>query len=358
MPELLKNIYNPAFIEKLAGHLKKNYPAFDRRSFIQNIFDHSWDTLELKQRLRHITLMLQRHLPDNYRRALIVLKKTAPHFNGFHAMFFPDYVEVCGLDDPEISLPALEYFTQFSSSEFAIRPFIIRYTDRVMRTMKTWTRHDNHHVRRLASEGCRPRLPWAMALPEFKKDPAPILPILERLKTDPSEYVRRSVANNLNDIAKDHPELVLDIAQKWYGKKTETDRIVRHACRTLLKRSNGRALSFFGFNSTNGVHVTEFQWKPESLHIGQHGFFSFQVMVKDPVKLRIEYSIDFIKAGDKISRKIFMISEREFSRASIVTFHKKHSFRNLTTRTHYPGKHVFTIVINGKQFVEKTFMLR
>lgn len=358
MPDQLKNIYNRTYIDRLAEYIKKNYPAFDHKLFIQNIFDDAWSELELKPRLRHITLTLQRYLPENYQRALTILKKTAPHFNGFHAMFFPDYVEVAGLDDPETSVPALEYFTQFSSSEFAIRPFIIRYGDRIMRTMETWTHHESHHVRRLASEGCRPRLPWAMALPEFKKNPIPILPILEQLKADPSEYVRRSVANNLNDIAKDHPALVLEVTKKWYGKKPQTDWIVRHACRTLLKRGDETTLKFFGFDSTNGVSLSFFQWKPKSLRIGEYGIFSFQLLTKKTVKLRVEYTISFMKSSGKHTKKVFMIAEREFSGNSVMTFRKKHSFRDLTTRKHYPGMHTITILVNGQKFSEKAFMLR
>ena len=178
------------------------------------------------------------------------MKKTLPLVSefGFVKMIFPDFVEVYGLDDWEASIPALEEFTQQTSAEFAIRPFIVRYPERTMAQMLEWAGHAHEGVRRLSSEGCRPRLPWAIALSALKADPSPILPILDRLKGDPSESVRRSVANNLNDISKDNPDVVIGVLRRWQADDTdEMHRLTSHALRTLLKAGNLDALALLGY---------------------------------------------------------------------------------------------------------------
>lgn len=359
MPEPLKNLYTPAFISTLANAVHAEWQAFNREEFTALVFDAAWQERELKARMRHITQCLHATLPSAYRDALAILFPVASRFSGFLPMFFPDFVELYGQDDVEASLPALEHFTQYSSSEFAVRPFIVRNPERMMEQMLAWARHNNHHVRRLASEGCRPRLPWAMALPVLKKDPSPIVPVLETLKADSSEYVRRSVANNLNDIAKDNPALVLDIARQWLGDNPDTNWIVRHACRTLLKRGNEEALALFGFTNNIPVEVQELIVQPTCLAIGDTVEFSFALHVRanEPLQVRVEYGVDFVKANGSTSRKIFRISERVCQPNEVVQFQKKHSFRNLSTRKHYAGTHGITIVLNGKPTETQYFEL-
>lgn len=359
MPEPLKNLYTPAYVQTLAVALHNVNPAFAPDRFVACVFDSEWENRELKQRMRHITVCLRAELPGSYRDALAALRSIAEKFTGFLALIFPDFVEMYGQDDPDASLAALEYFTQLSSAEFAIRPFIKREPERVMQQMLHWARHDNHHVRRLASEGCRPRLPWAMALPEFKKDPSPILPILDQLKNDASEYVRRSVANNLNDIVKDHPALVLDIARRWLGQSAETDRLVRHACRTLLKRGNAEALALFGFQDKVDVLVANLVLSPGELAIGDQVTMEFDVTANhsEPLQLRIEYGVDFIKSNGSLSRKIFRVTESIFTSGKTVRIRRTHSFRDLSTRKHYAGRHGIVILINGRQKAEATLVL-
>ena len=219
--EPLKDNYNQSFFDDLCARFIAVYPEFDSKKFLKDIFDDKWQGRELKGRMRHISLCLNGLLPAKYSDALEILKKVSVIDGGklsYLYMFFPDFVELYGQNYWVESMSALEVFTQYSSSEFAIRPFIKNDQSKAMQQMLKWSKSDNYHVRRLASEGCRPRLPWTMALPELKKNPEPILPILENLKNDESEYVRRSVANNLNDIAKDHPEKVIEIARKWLGQ--------------------------------------------------------------------------------------------------------------------------------------------
>ncbi|NQZ76684.1 MAG: DNA alkylation repair protein, partial [Ekhidna sp.] len=218
--ELFKNLYNERFFEFFGNALKQVYPSYTHDDFIRHIYDQDWDKRELKQRMRHITEGLKKQLPENFEDTTQILLECIEQLqnqglkeHSVEYMFFPDYIECYGLDELEIAVQTMEKITQFTSCEFAVRPFIIKYPMQMMDQMLEWSHHENHKVRRLASEGCRPRLPWAMALGDLKKNPSPILPILENLKNDPSDFVRKSVANNLNDIAKDHPSVVIEIVK-------------------------------------------------------------------------------------------------------------------------------------------------
>lgn len=315
--------------------------------------DETWDALELKARMRRIAINLGKHLPADYEQALGIIDRVVAGypagFNDYASMYFPDFVEVYGQDERhwDLSIAALERYTPSSSAEFAVRPFIIRHEKRMMAQMAAWAGHGNEHVRRLASEGCRPQLPWGQALPGFKKDPSPVLAILERLKADPSLYVRKSVANNLNDISKTHPGLVAKIARDWYGKNQHTDWIVKHGCRTLLKQGNRDVLALFGFADTDCVHVDGFALNPASIPIGNDLTFSFTIETSKDTKVRLEYGIDYVKANGKRNRKIFKISEPSMKANGKKPYTKKHSFADASTRRHYPGTHSITLLVNG-----------
>lgn len=356
----LKNMYNISFFEKFTNHFQSVYADFPKEKFLILIFDDKWEARELKQRVRHITLCLGEVLPNGYRAALDIMKRVGDGLDEkFEYMFFPDFIEVYGLDDFEVSAEALPLFTLLCSSEFAVRPFIVKYPKRMMNLMNEWSKHQNHHVRRLASEGCRPRLPWGMALRDFKKNPAEVLPILETLKDDESEYVRRSVANNLNDISKDHPKLVLEIGERWFGANTNRDKLVKHALRTLLKKGNTRAMQLFGFANPKKVTVTQLKISPQKIVIGDNGFFSFNLEHSElqPMKLRIEYAVYYLKSNGSHSRKIFQLTEKEFDNNKMYSFERKQHFRNLTTRKHYKGLHRLVLVVNGVDKTEVEFEL-
>jgi 3-methyladenine DNA glycosylase AlkC len=220
-------------------------------------------------------------------------------------------------------------------------------------------KHENENVRRFASEGCRPRLPWAMALPQFKKDPSPIIPILAQLKDDESEFVRRSVANNLNDISKDNPDLVLKLSKKWLGKSERRNWIIKHASRTMLKAGNKRALMLFGYGNPKRINVQNFEVKTKKVKIGDYLKFSFKLNVKNSQKskLRLEYAIDYLKANNLHNKKVFQISENIYSPGDHF-FSKKHSFAEMTTRKHYPGLHKVSIVVNGEIKSTQSFQVK
>ncbi|HMQ78280.1 MAG TPA: DNA alkylation repair protein [Ignavibacteria bacterium] len=357
MAEPLKNMYNKPYLEKFAGVFKEIHPGFDTKRFMKLVFDNEWGNRELKGRMSHIARQLNEVLPGDYKRNVSILKKAVPHFKGFLSMIFPDYVEQFGLEDPKTSVPALELFTQYGSSEFAVRPFIIKYPEILIPEIMKWAKHKNHHVRRLASEGSRPRLPWAIALPEFKRDPRPVLKVLELLKNDESEYVRKSVANNLNDISKDNPALAFETAKKWYGKSKNTDWIVKHAMRGLLKKGNTDALRLFGWHGSEGIETTNLKLNSTKVQPGGKLEFSFSIEPVKPVNenVRLEYTIDFITSSGKISRKIFKITEGKFEKGKIYKFSKMHSFKDLTIRKHFKGQHLIGIIVNGERTAEKKF---
>lgn len=357
MAALLKDVFDEYFIRKLSSEIKEVYSEFDEKEFINNIFNKEWDKKELKQRIRHISENMKNGLLGSYKKSIKILKPVSLKFTGLEHLIFPDFVELCGIDNLKTSINAMEYFTEGSSSEFPVRQFIIKYENEMMKQMTVWSKSNNEHVRRLASEGCRPRLPWAMALPKFKNDPASILPILEQLKSDESEYVRRSVANNLNDISKDNPAIVIKIANKWKGLSPDTDKLVKHGCRTLLKSGESKVLTLFGYKEPKDIQVKKLNVTKE-IEMGKEIVFSFSLLTtkKNLGKLRIEYIIDFVRQNNKTGKKVFKISEGDYSE-SVREISKKHSFREISTRRYYPGEHGVSIIVNGKVLAKKSFLI-
>lgn len=328
--------------------------------------DETWDELPLKARMRRISKTLGAFLPSRYETALDILFAIADTCVGFPYLFFPDFVAVYGQGEKywELSMAALENFTQKSSSEFAIRPFILSNPDRVMRQMTLWAEHPNEHVRRLSSEGCRPRLPWGEALSMFKKNPKPVLSILELLKADPSLYVRKSVANNLNDITKDNPSLVLETARRWIGKNPDTDWIIRQGCRTLIRKANPEAMELFGYaRPTEGNLFTTcalLSVQPPVLTLGESCELQYSLDIREgePMHIRVEYGIDFVKSKGQISRKSFLLSDKTVSGGTHITGTRIQSWSDMTTRRHYPGDHQIVLLVNGQEVAHTVLKLK
>jgi 3-methyladenine DNA glycosylase AlkC len=357
MPEKLKDIFfTPTFVTQLADAIQRACPDFEKEKFDSLVYDAGWEERELKERMRHITTCLHTTLDREFPEALEILIEAAPAFSGFDTMIFPDYVGFYGLDYWDLSLPALAFFTTLCSSEYAIRPFLDQDPQRAMEYLYTWADDQNEHLRRLASEGCRPRLPWGMALPKFKKDPSLILPVLEKLKDDPSEYVRKSVANNLNDISKDHPDLVLDLCERWYGHSPNTDWIVKHACRGLLKAGNRRAMHLFGFADTKNVAISDLTLDKSMLPVGAGLNLTFNLTVdtEEACRVRLEYQVEYARPEGKVSRKVFQIREGTFEPGNHA-ISRKLSFVDRSTRKHYPGEHRISIIVNGVEMAKAAF---
>lgn len=367
MAEPLKNIYNDLFFKEFNAIARSVIPDWNAKAFDKAVKNTQWQQMELKQRMRHLACCLHKQLKGAYRQQLrsvvkitdAIRSKNHLQYGGLAYMFIPDFVEQYGLDDMEKSFKAMEKISMITSCEFAIRPFLIKDQQKVMAQMLAWSKHPHQNLRRFASEGCRPRLPWAMAIPSLKKDPSPVLPILENLKDDGSVFVQKSVANNLNDISKDHPAIVLSIIKKWKGKNKTTDWILKYGSRGLLKSAHEEVLDLFGTGSNIKTAVSKFALSKKQLAIGESFRFEFELELKErsAANLRIEYMVYFKKAS-KESKKIFKINERSYSPGVTYTFKKNHSFKDLTTRKHYPGTHAIAIIVNGKEMARQSFELR
>ena len=359
LAKLLKELYNQDYINNLSLEIQKEYASFDVNQFCLHIFDDKWETKELKQRMRHISTSIGLFLVENYEKSINILKKVFLRIDTKFAlenMIFQDFVEVYGLDKFEVSMDALESFTIGSSSEFAIRQFILKYPKETMKQMLLWTKSSNEHVRRLASEGCRSRLPWAIALDDFKYNPSQVLEILEVLKDDESPYVRKSVANSLNDISKDNPNILKSIVKEWIGKNTQRDALLKHASRTLLKSSDKDILELFGFKGSEHLHVEQFRCM-SIVKLGSDLEFSFIISSdKDIGKLRLEYKLWFLRKNGTYGEKVFKISESNI-KSKNKKFTKKHSFKTISTRKYYKGVQKLSIVLNGVSFQTFEFML-
>lgn len=359
---LKETLFNSRTVGGLADCILSAYPAFDKTGFMEKVFSDPWNDLELKERMRAISLCLKDFLPSGYRPALEVLRRAAGYFKegSFSAMVFSDFVEVYGLDDWDVSLPALGEFTCLCSSEFAVRPYLSKDLGRMMAQMNEWSQNGNPQYRRLSSEGSRPRLPWGLSVPALKADPSPILPILERLKTDESEMVRRSVANNLNDITKDHPEVVLALLKRWKEEGIPTfQEIASRALRSMIKDGDPEALDLMGFSYGAQVALEDFKIEPGSIPVGGEIVFSFTLRStgSQEQNLVIDYVIFHQRANGALTPKVFKMAKKRLDPGESAVFTKKHSFREVTTRRYYPGEHALEVQVNGVTLVRGAFQV-
>lgn len=364
---LLKDFYNNEFLQQISHTISEFDKNFDSENFIKLSSSQSWSEAELKQRMRLISTALNKYLsPQEYLQKVEILKKLAVKIikgknYGLTLIIFPDFIEVfgCSNENFDVSMLALEFFTEFGSSEFAVRQFIKLDEIRALYFLKRWSESKNYHVRRLDSECCRPRLPWGESLQVFKRDPAAIIPILEKLKYDESQYVRRSVANNINDISKDNPQVVLDLLAVW-KKENIDEKLIKHALRTLLKQGNKASLGLIDIDCNNlseNFTIQTFALKKAVINISDDLEFEFALESKvSSNKIRLEYAISFLKKNGSYSRKIFQITTKNFAKG-VVSFTRKHSFRNLSTRKHYLGEHFISLCANGTEFQKLQFDL-
>lgn len=372
MAEPFKNLFNEKVIRDMAGHLALAWPEFDQVGFGEMALRNLED-LELKQRSRQITDALKTFLPEDYEQAgAIMLASLAPEelpdlnydpseagISGWGIMPMVDYVGLYGLVHFDLSMTLFKELTKGFSSEFGIRPFLDQAPERTLAVLTTWLDDPSRHVRRLISEGTRPRLPWGMRLQNFVADPAPVLPLLEALKDDPEEYVRRSVANNLNDIAKDHPDLVADIAGRWLKDASkDRQRLVRHACRTLIKQGHRGTLKVLGYDAPK-VELEAITITTPHVIFGEALVFDLGLRSTSDhsQKLIIDYAIHHRKANGSSSPKVFKWKQITLKDRAPLQATKKHAIKAITTRKYYPGQHKLEIFINGVSFGLKEFEL-
>jgi len=347
----LKDEFNSTLIKELSSKIAAQTPAFDKSLFNDSLLNDEWKKKEMKDRIRSITTSIHQHIQLPYQKQITILSKIAPDYEARIGFIFPDFVQIYGLEDISTSFKAMELFTQYSTAEFAIRPFIEKYPKESHQQLLAWSLSDNHHLRRLASEGSRPRLPWASKLTIFIENPQLNIHILENLKNDDSLYVRKSVANHINDISKDHPELALKLAEKWYGSSKNSNWIIKHALRTLLKKGDKKALSIFNLDNSNQLQVENLSLSQQEIKIGDFVHFEFKLINQSNQSrnIRIEYSIAYIKANGSSAKKIFQLSEFLLKPKTEKQFKRKQWFKELSTRKHYPGNHKITIIVNGDE---------
>lgn len=354
---LLKNFISTEFIVEISEIIKNIIPYFEAKKFKKLILDKNWENRELKQRTHHIASVLRMFLDEKYPVAVKQLVKITKEIQqkiqepGVEYMFLQDFIEDFGVDYFEDSIAAIEEVTKFFSCEFAVRPFYKKYPDEMMQQTIIWAKNPNYKVRRLASEGCRSKLPWATGVPFLKDNPKKIIHILDLLIDDKAEWVRLSVSNNLNDISKDYPDLVLDFAKKRINKSKITDKLLKHALRTLLKKGNIRALELFGYKYSPKIMLENFKIEHNKVRVGEDLEFEFTIknIGKNNKKIRIEYVVYYQKASEILTPKIYQISETEITANSELNYERKRSFKPISTRKFHFGQHKIGIIVNGKE---------
>lgn len=360
----LKDMFDVGLAKQFARLTGEVYPAFDRQGFVACVSDRI-PTLELKERVRVMAGALHQFLPPDYPEAVgILMQILGPEdgsdkafVHGLRLMPVEHFVGAYGLDHFEVSMQALYEITKRATSEFAIRPFLIRYEKKTLNVLDTWVKDKNEHVRRLVSEGTRPRLPWAMRLPSFMADPGPTLTLLETLKDDPSEYVRRSVANHLNDVAKDHPDLTVEVLRRWAkGASQERMWIIRHALRSLVKQGHSGALLVLGFDVPD-VRLMNFGVQTPIVPFGDALRFVFDLKSRKDQQVVIDYVIHFVKANGATRPKVFKLRTRTLQKDEVWHVDRKHQIKAITTRTYYAGTHRVDVQVNGQVLGGGDFVL-
>lgn len=368
MAEPLKNSYGPEIPRCIADMIQKVHPRFESAKFIRDVLK-GYDDLELLPRGRHIATVLHSYLPEDFEKAVDILirsiatpmdKTGANGMSSFLYMPHAHYVATYGLDHFQASMEAQYRITQLFTAEFSIRPFLVKHTAKTLAQLDKWTKDPNEHVRRLVSEGSRPRLPWAMRLPAFQKDPTPVLKLLEKLKDDPSLYVRRSVANNLNDIGKDHPDILIETAQRWSrGAGPERHWLITRALRSSVKRGEAAALSILGYDTANGLVVVNGGVSPLRVKKGGRVNFSFEVenRSKQSKRVAVDYRVHYRKANGRTTPKVFKHKSLQLEPGKREKMSIEIKLHDLTTRKHYPGVHRLEAQLNGKVFDVGEFAL-
>ncbi|MFW8590966.1 DNA alkylation repair protein [Glaciecola sp. 2405UD65-10] len=378
MAELFKDKFNTKTVTHLAKVLVSYDPSFNLKEFIK-MASAGLAKLEMKARSKQITKALLVHMPQDFTKATQIIESALDkpsqgetlnfeHAEGYIAgwtimpvvQYISDAILLLPDERFELGMQSLKECTKRFSAEFAIRPLLEQLQCKTLAVLETWAHDSNLHVRRLVSEGSRPLLPWGLRLHAFVQSPQLILPLLEQLKDDESEYVRRSVANSLNDIAKHHPDLVANIALKWWqDDKPIRQKLLKHACRTLIKKGNVTVLNMLGYAPAS-IQELELTLAHTLVVKGNEQVITLHIKnaISTPQKLLIDYVVHHQKANGTLSPKVFKWKSVVLPvNNGGLTLTKKHSFKTVTTRKYYSGKHKISILINGETFAEQAFSL-
>lgn len=359
MAEPLKVFFSPALVRRIAADMARAEPAFPARAFVRQA-TAGLEQLELLDRGKHIARALHAHLPPAYPDALDVLLRSlgaehaseelvgggmAPFYYLPHTLLVAEH----GLEHFDLSLRAQYELTKRFSAESSIRPYIARDPERTFAQLIVWTKDENPHVRRLVSEGTRLRLPWASRVAWLDANPRRVLALLELLKDDPATVVRRSVANNLNDLSRDHADLVIETCRAWLSD--ERGALIRHALRSLVKKGHRGALAVLGAHARPKVAINAAR-VAKRVRIGDQLQFAFslQSTASRAQDLIVDYAVHFIKANGAPRPKVFKLKRVTLAARSSVELAGRVSFASMTTRQHYPGRHRIEVLANGEAF--------
>jgi 3-methyladenine DNA glycosylase AlkC len=377
MAEPLKNLYGLDIPVRIAKMIRAVSPEFDEQRFLDYVLPE-YTSLELMPRGWHMADGLKLALPECYERAVRILLASLPPARPLAAetsatadregnslapfIFMPHtfFVARYGLAHFEASMQAQYELTQRFTAEFSIRPFLQHHQQATLQTLARWVHDPSEHVRRLVSEGTRPRLPWASRLPAFQKNPTPVIDLLEQLKDDPSLYVRRSVANNLNDIGKDNPEALFNTASQWLeGASPQRQWLVRHALRVAIKNTDPRALTLMGYGKRPQLAIANIAMEPATITEGDSVSFSCELhsLAADTQALLIDFVVHYVKASGDTRAKVFKLTETTLPAGHKLKIGKRISMQAMTTRKHYPGAHRIDLLVNGAAFALGSFML-
>lgn len=360
-PFLLKDMFSKERIAQLTQCLieLEILNSSEYSNFINLVIDANWANLSLNERVNHIAHCLQKYLGTDFEAAAPKLNSICKWYlnsgvpkQNYICQFIPHYLLLFGNDYSKTSLSLIETITELTSCEFAIRPLLIKYQEATLKQMQKWTQHPSENVRRLASEGCRPRLPWGLQLKEFVKDPTPLFPILTKLIDDESTYVRKSIANHLNDISKDHPEKVIAFCKGFLNGKKHRTWIAEKGLRTLLKSGNKEALKLFNWEDLK-VKSASINLSKSAIRIGDFVEIISEILLENPAeKIRIELIIHYPRHLGGVFKKTF-----QWQQINTITQNwyatKTLKFENLSTRKLVSGTHTLELILNGKS-VAKT----
>ena len=372
--EPFKNLLNAALVREAGIQLQAAWPAFDHSGFVRRAAQ-GLEQLELKARAMQMADALEATLPAQFDEACTVIeaalappvaadgvaaeRKKGQGLAGWIVWPLGEFVARRGLAEPERALAALHALTQRLTAEFAIRPLIVAHPALLFATLQRWTRDPSAHVRRLASEGSRPRLPWGLRLQALVADPSPTLPLLAALQDDPSEYVRRSVANHLNDIAKDHPGIVVAwVREHLPGASPERRALLKHASRTLIKHGHAEMLALWGAGAAfdGSARLT---LSAKRVVVGESLSLTLALRSRstEPQRLLIDYAVHHVKANGNTSAKIFKGWSLTLAPGEVRRLSKSHSLRAVTTRRYHAGRHAVDVHINGQAVAQAGFSL-
>jgi len=368
LPGELRDFFDESVVREIARDLKRAYPEFRSGPFITRALD-GLAPLSLTGRAAHIADAMREHLPADFPRVAAILERSlGPPHSGTESFgmapfkYLPHTIIAAsdGLDHFEEAMRLQYHLTQRFSAEFSIRAFLNAYPRETHAQLVAWTTDENPHVRRLVSEGTRPRLPWAPRLRHFQADPTPVLELLERLKDDPERYVQRSVANNLNDISKDHPELAVAVCRRWLkGAPAGRAWIVRHALRSLVKGGHSGALTLLGAGAVPKVRIDRPRIAPSRTKNGGRVEVSCELTStsRSAQHLMIDYAVHYVKANGGSRPKVFKLRRTDLEAGEALPVRFAIRLADLTTRKHYPGKHAVELRINGRPFELGAFEL-